>query len=128
MPSWTAEQERAITEKGNLLVSAAAGAGKTAVMTERIARLIAQGTSVRELLVVTFTNAAAAEMKQRIEQRLTELADMERDETVRLPVRVNFGGGWSDTPPYCMENGGTVLNAAISFGGKLPATLKARRK
>ena len=84
MPSWTAEQERAITEKGNLLVSAAAGAGKTAVMTERIARLIAQGTSVRELLVVTFTNAAAAEMKQRIEQRLTELADMERDETVRL--------------------------------------------
>ena len=66
-------------------------------MTERIARLIAQGTSVRELLVVTFTNAAAAEMKQRIEQRLTELADMERDETVRLPVRVNFGGGWSDT-------------------------------
>ena len=63
MPSWTAEQERAITEKGNLLVSAAAGAGKTAVMTERIARLIAQGTSVRELLVVTFTNAAAAEKK-----------------------------------------------------------------
>lgn len=49
-----------------------------------------------------------------------------RDETVRLPVRVNFGGGWSDTPPYCMENGGTVLNAAISFGGKLPVEASVR--
>lgn len=46
--------------------------------------------------------------------------------TVNLPVRVNWGGGWSDTPPYCMEHGGTVLNAAISFDGKLPieVTLK----
>ena len=51
-----------------------------------------------------------------------------RDETVRLTVRVNFGVGWSDTPTYCMENGGTVLNDAISFGGKLPATLKVRQK
>ena len=38
----------------------------------------------------------------------------------RLPLRVNFGGGWSDTPPYCNENGGTVLNAAIRVGGMLP--------
>ena len=61
---WTAEQLRAINEDGNLLVSAAAGAGKTAVMTERIARIIASGTDVSEILVVTFTNPAAAEMKQ----------------------------------------------------------------
>lgn len=40
--------------------------------------------------------------------------------TVRLPVRVNFGGGWSDTPPYCNENGGTVLNAAVLLDGTLP--------
>ena len=33
--------------------------------------------------------------------------------TVELPLRVNWGGGWSDTPPYCLENGGKVLNAAI---------------
>lgn len=39
---------------------------------------------------------------------------------VRLPLRVNFGGGWSDTPPYCNENGGCVLNAAIKLDGKLP--------
>lgn len=40
--------------------------------------------------------------------------------TVTLPLRVNFGGGWSDTPPYCNEHGGTVLNAAILLGGEKP--------
>lgn len=40
--------------------------------------------------------------------------------TVNLPLRVNWGGGWSDTPPYCLENGGTVLNAAILMNGKMP--------
>ena len=42
---------------------------------------------------------------------------------VRLPLRVNWGGGWSDTPPYCNENGGTVLNAAILLNGEEMATL-----
>jgi fucokinase len=45
----------------------------------------------------------------------------------RLPLRVNFGGGWSDTPPYCNENGGTVLNAAIRVGGRLPVEAKIER-
>lgn len=40
--------------------------------------------------------------------------------TVKLPLRVNWGGGWSDTPPYCNEKGGTVLNAAILLGGEKP--------
>ena len=84
MPVFTEEQERAIETKGNLLVSAAAGAGKTAVMTERIARLIASGVKVDELLVVTFTRAAAAEMKQRIESKLNSLADEETDEAKKL--------------------------------------------
>ena len=38
----------------------------------------------------------------------------------KLSVRVNWGGGWSDTPPYCIENGGTVLNAAIRLEERLP--------
>ncbi len=46
---------------------------------------------------------------------------------VRLPVRVNFGGGWSDTPPYCNENGGTVLNAAMMLEGILPIEAGVRR-
>lgn len=40
--------------------------------------------------------------------------------TVKLPLRVNWGGGWSDTPPICCENGGTVLNASICLNGQLP--------
>lgn len=39
---------------------------------------------------------------------------------VKLPLRVNWGGGWSDTPPICCELGGTVLNAAICLKGELP--------
>lgn len=39
---------------------------------------------------------------------------------VTLPLRVNWGGGWSDTPPYCNENGGTVLNMAIQLNGESP--------
>ena len=40
--------------------------------------------------------------------------------TVKLPLRVNWGGGWSDTPPYCNEHGGTVLNVAIRLNGEYP--------
>ncbi len=47
--------------------------------------------------------------------------------TVRLPLRVNFGGGWSDTPPYCNENGGTVLNAAILLDGQMPVEVTLER-
>ena len=72
--TWTAEQQAAISREGSLIVSAAAGAGKTAVLTERIARLVAEGTPVDRLLVLTFTRAAAAEMKGRIERRLTAMA------------------------------------------------------
>lgn len=46
---------------------------------------------------------------------------------VRLPVRVNWGGGWSDTPPYCIEHGGTVLNAAVLLDGNYPIEAIARR-
>lgn len=51
-----------------------------------------------------------------------------KDESItRLPVRVNFGGGWSDTPPYCNENGGTVLNAAIKLNGEYPIEAVVRK-
>lgn len=46
---------------------------------------------------------------------------IKKDRTVvKLPLRVNWGGGWTDTCPYCIENGGTVLNAAINLKGKPP--------
>lgn len=80
---WTKEQERAIKESGNLLVSAAAGAGKTAVLTERIVRIIAEGARMDELLIVTFTRLAASEMKERIEKKLRDMAEKEGDEELR---------------------------------------------
>ncbi|MBP3633974.1 MAG: bifunctional fucokinase/L-fucose-1-P-guanylyltransferase [Oscillospiraceae bacterium] len=46
---------------------------------------------------------------------------------VRLPLRVNWGGGWSDTPPHCNENGGTVLNAAIKLNGEFPVCVTLER-
>lgn len=52
---------------------------------------------------------------------------MKDEVKIELPVRVNWGGGWSDTPPYCMENGGTVLNAAVRLEGRFPVEAVARK-
>ena len=65
---WTTEQMQAIKLKGaNILVSAAAGSGKTSVLVERIVnKIINDGVDIDKILVVTFTNAAASEMRQRL--------------------------------------------------------------
>ena len=65
---WTKEQLQAITENGtNILVAAAAGSGKTAVLVERIIhKIIEENIDIDRLLVVTFTNAASAEMRERV--------------------------------------------------------------
>ena len=53
---------------------------------------------------------------------------IKKDEVnVKLPVRVNWGGGWTDTPPHCQEHGGVVLNAAISLKGNLPIQVSIRK-
>ncbi|WP_234119459.1 helicase-exonuclease AddAB subunit AddA [Clostridium hydrogenum] len=73
---WTEEQLEAINSRGsNLLVAAAAGAGKTAVLVERIIKIITNEESpvdIDKLLVVTFTNAAASEMRERIGKAVAE--------------------------------------------------------
>ncbi|MDD3225096.1 MAG: helicase-exonuclease AddAB subunit AddA [Clostridium sp.] len=73
--TWTNEQKQAIfTRKSNLLVAAAAGSGKTAVLVERIIKMITDPKNpvdVDKLLVVTFTNAAAAEMRERISNAIS---------------------------------------------------------
>ncbi len=69
---WTEEQKQAIYEDGkNIIVSAGAGSGKTTVLTARTIRIIKEGTHVNELLILTFTNAAAAEMKNRIRKAIS---------------------------------------------------------
>ena len=57
----------------------------------------------------------------------TEARIVRQKAEVRLPLRVNFGGGWSDTPPYCIERGGTVLNAAILLNGQEPVCVTLER-
>ena len=71
---WTEEQSQAIELRNkNILVAAAAGSGKTAVLVERIKRLILEERCpVDRMLIVTFTNAAAAEMKEKIQKTIKE--------------------------------------------------------
>lgn len=83
--NWTAEQMQVIESRDkNLLVSAAAGSGKTAVLVERIIRMVTDPDhpiDIDKLLVMTFTNAAAGEMRERvgaaIEQKLAETPENE---------------------------------------------------
>lgn len=90
---WTEEQVRAISEERcNLLVSAAAGAGKTAVLVERIIRKITHPENpvdIDRLLVVTFTNAAAAEMRERIGAALSRVLE-ETEGDGNLKVKKNL--------------------------------------
>ena len=84
-PKWTPAQRAAIEDRGGaLLVSAAAGSGKTAVLTERAVRLITDPehpVDADRLLIVTFTNAAAAELRARIGQALLRLSQQQPHNT-----------------------------------------------
>lgn len=67
-------------------------------------------------------NEAKNDIKENKELRINnDLVD------VKLPLRVNWGGGWSDTPPYCNEKGGTVLNAAITLYGEYPVNVRIEK-
>ena len=78
-PKWTSEQQSVIDSRGgNLLVAAAAGSGKTAVLVERIIQMILNPdlkVDIDKLLVVTFTNAAASEMRERIGDAISKKLD-----------------------------------------------------
>lgn len=85
MTKWTTPQQNAIEARdSNILVSAAAGSGKTAVLVERVIQLITDvnlNVDVDKLLIVTFTNAAAAEMKSRIAKALLKIIKENQNDT-----------------------------------------------
>ena len=104
---WTKQQQRAIDERGkSLLVSAAAGSGKTAVMVERITRMITEENySIDEMLIVTFTNAAASEMREKIRRAMKgkarENPDMRRQ--LDLLPRANISTFHGINCQYCVQ-------------------------
>ena len=68
---WTNDQLEAINHSGeNILVSAGAGSGKTAILSERVIRILKDGAHINELLILTFTKAASEEMKERIRDNI----------------------------------------------------------
>lgn len=73
-------------------------------------------------------------IKQEISNSMLEIIDddinivfAKEEVVIELPVRINWGGGWSDTIPYCIEHGGTVLNTAIKLNGKYPIRVSVKR-
>ena len=101
MPRWNEEQALAIAARqGNCLVAAGAGSGKTAVLTERIAQLVLEGVPLRSMLVVTFTNAAAAEMRKRVQSRLIELSG---DGNLPEAARINAQAGEQSLDSACIS-------------------------
>ena len=77
MPVWTKEQSDAINKDNtNIIVSAGAGSGKTAVLSERVIRKLKNNVNIDELLIMTFTKAAASEMKERIRKKIKKDKDL----------------------------------------------------
>ena len=104
---WTSEQQNVIDFRNrNILVSAAAGSGKTAVLVERIIQRITDSTNpmdIDRLLVVTFTKAAAAEMRERIgdaiEKRLEENPE---DENLRRQSTLIHNAQITTIDSFCL--------------------------
>lgn len=103
---WTDEQKQAIEEKGkNILVAAAAGSGKTAVLVERIIqKIIKEKIDIDKILVVTFTNAAAAEMRERIlEAVYKKLEENPNDEHLQKQIILLGKANISTIHSFCLE-------------------------
>ncbi|MBQ6991896.1 MAG: helicase-exonuclease AddAB subunit AddA [Clostridia bacterium] len=104
--NWTQEQLNAINLKGaNLLVAAAAGSGKTAVLVERIVKkVLVDNIDIDKMLVVTFTNAAAAEMKERILERLyKEIEENPKNVDLQRQIILLNKASISTIHSFCLE-------------------------
>ena len=103
---WTNEQKDAIYEKGtNILVAAAAGSGKTAVLVERIInKILNENIDIDKLLVVTFTNAAASEMRQRVLDAIyKELEEEPENEKLLKQVTLLNKSSICTIDSFCLE-------------------------
>ncbi len=105
--TWTPEQQEVIDSRNcNILVSAAAGSGKTAVLVERIIQRVTEKENpidIDELLVVTFTNAAAAEMRERVRKALEKaLKENPKDEHLKKQVTLIHHAQITTIDSFCL--------------------------
>ena len=104
--NWTNEQEKAIFEKNhNILVAAAAGSGKTAVLVERmIQKILIDKIDIDKLLVVTFTNAAASEMRERVLEAIYQkLEETPEDENLQKQIVLLGKSNISTIHSFCLD-------------------------
>ncbi|MGV8147341.1 MAG: UvrD-helicase domain-containing protein [Alkaliphilus sp.] len=115
------EQHEAIVSRGsNLLLSAAAGSGKTAVLVERIVRLVVDDKiDIDKLLIVTFTKAAAGEMRERIALKIAkELENTDKNtEYIRRQLTILNKANISTLHAFCMN----VVKSHFHFIGIEPS-------
>ena len=105
--SWTSEQQQVIDLRNrNILVSAAAGSGKTAVLVERIIKIITDEShpvDIDRLLIVTFTNAAAAEMRERIGNAIEKaLQEQPADEHLQRQLTLIHNAQITTIDSFCL--------------------------
>lgn len=103
---WTKMQKKAIDTRGkNILVSAAAGSGKTAVLTQRIINLvIEEKLDITSMLVLTFTNAAANEMKSRIQKKMYDyLSENKNDKHIKKQISLVSSASISTMHAFCIN-------------------------
>ena len=106
MPNYTNEQQQAIDDRDlDILVSASAGSGKTTVLVERLMQEILTGTGVNELLVVTFTKAAAQEMKAKIKSALEQRLNKHEKLKIDLREQLNLidAANISTIDAFCLD-------------------------
>ena len=101
---WTKKQEEAINEKGDILVAAAAGSGKTAVLVERnIRKIIDDKIDINRILAITFTNAAASEMKERILKSLYNELEKNENDDIKRQIRLLPKANISTIHSFCFN-------------------------
>ncbi len=114
---WNERQLEAIEARGHsVVVSAAAGSGKTSVLTERVLRLIMSGEDIERMLVVTFTNMAAGEMKERIYRALQEAGQQPGGERLAAQAEKCAFADISTIHSYC----GRLIRDHFEYAGVSP--------
>lgn len=102
---WTENQLKAINEEGKILVSAAAGSGKTAVLIERMIKIVTEKkVDIDKIVIVTFTKAAAKEMKERMQKAIMKrLEENGNDPFLRKQLRLLPKANISTLHSYCFR-------------------------